>query len=93
MDKIIFRITAAAILLLLLLVSRLWYRLSIPTAQDDILYLMRIPRSFESQLRFQTLTKTIPKKHIDSSVHIVYILIYTENVQMKCHEPERSAEK
>lgn len=50
MDKIIFRITAAAILLLLLLVSRLWYRLSIPTAQDDILYLMRIPRSFESQL-------------------------------------------
>lgn len=45
MDKIIVGMTAAAILLILILVSCLWYRLSVPTAQDDILYIMRIPRS------------------------------------------------
>lgn len=44
MDKIIVSITAAALTLILILVSYLWYRLSIPTVQDDILYIMRIPR-------------------------------------------------
>lgn len=43
MDKIIVSITAVAILLIFILISRLWYRLSVPTAQDDILYVMRIP--------------------------------------------------
>lgn len=45
MDKIIVSITSVAILLIFILVSRLWYRLSVPTAQDDILYVMRIPHS------------------------------------------------
>lgn len=44
MDKIIVSITAATIALILILVSYLWYRLSVPTVQDDILYIMRIPR-------------------------------------------------
>ncbi len=44
MDKIIVSITTAAIALILILVSYLWYRLSVPTVQDDILYIMRIPR-------------------------------------------------
>lgn len=45
MDKIIVSITAVAILLIFILVSHLWYRLSVPTTQDDILYVMRIPHS------------------------------------------------
>lgn len=45
MDKIIVSITAIAVILIFILVSRLWYRLSVPTVQDDILYVMRIPHS------------------------------------------------
>lgn len=44
MDKIIVGIAAGAILLILLLVSLLWYQLSIPARQNDILYIMRMSR-------------------------------------------------
>lgn len=44
MDKIIVSMTAAAILLILILLSLLWYRLSNPAGQNDIIYIMRMSR-------------------------------------------------
>ena len=45
MDKIIVSITAVTIILILLLASCWWYKYYIPSAKDDVLYVMRMSRN------------------------------------------------
>ncbi|MBD5519038.1 MAG: hypothetical protein HDR07_11355 [Lachnospiraceae bacterium] len=47
MDKTIAGLTVAAIILLLILASCLWYKLCVPSLQDDILFMMRAPRLYK----------------------------------------------
>lgn len=47
MDKTIASVTVAAIILLLILASCLWYKRCVPSLRDDILYMMRAPRLYK----------------------------------------------